>query len=76
MATGAVQAARKHGGGDVNSVCFAPGDGSRLASGGEDGRVKVWEVATGAVQAELEHGGGEVCSGCLAPADAAGLVSG
>ena len=37
-------------------MCFAPGDGSRLASGGEDGRVKVWEVATGAVQAELEHG--------------------
>ena len=56
MATGAVQAELEHGGGSVWSVCFSPGDGARLASGGDDGRVKVWEVATGAVQAELEHG--------------------
>ena len=60
VATGAVQAELEHGGGEVYSVCFAPGDGSRLASGGQDGRVKVWEVASGKVLVEMEHGGSYV----------------
>jgi WD40 repeat protein len=30
----------------VESVCFSP-DGKRLAWGGSDGTVKVWESATG-----------------------------
>jgi WD40 repeat protein len=57
-------------------VCFAPGDGSRLASGGADGRVKVWEVASRVVQAELEHGGGWVRGVCFAPGDGSRLASG
>jgi WD40 repeat protein len=60
VATGAVQAELEHGGGSVRSVCFAPGDGSRLASGGADGRIKVWEVASGKVLVEMEHGGDDV----------------
>ena len=55
QALSALQLAMEHGGGPVYSVCHSD-DGLWMASGGEDGRVLVWEVATGAVQAELEHG--------------------
>ena len=40
--------------GDVNSVSFSP-DGTTLASGSSDGKVKLWDVATGTNIATL-HG--------------------
>jgi WD40 repeat protein/DNA-binding SARP family transcriptional activator len=38
--------------GDVNDVAFSP-DGSRLASTGNDGTLKVWEASTGRLLASL-----------------------
>ena len=41
--------------------CVAYGaDGRRMASGGMDGRVVVWDAASGAEVAAMEHGGGTV----------------
>ena len=44
--------------GDVNSVAWSgEGEGARLASGGGDGTVRVWDASTGAEVAKLEgHG--------------------
>lgn len=42
--------------GAVNAVAFAP-DGNRLASGGADGRVRVWHVATNRCQVFEGHQG-------------------
>jgi len=33
--------------GEVNSVAISP-DGKLIVSGGDDSRVKIWDVATGA----------------------------
>ena len=46
--------------GNVKSISFSP-DGTRIASGGEDGAL-VWEVATGRVVARLEATIGRVDS--------------
>ena len=43
--------------GDVNDVAFSP-DGSRLASTGEDGKLKVWDPSTGRLVSTLGAPGG------------------
>ena len=40
----------------VNSVAFSP-DGSKLAAGGTDGILRLWDVTSGAVLAQSEKGG-------------------
>ena len=53
--------------GDVHAVCFSP-DGSLLASGGEDGSVRIWDVGTGLCVGSVEaHAGQPVCSVMWAP---------
>jgi enhancer of mRNA-decapping protein 4 len=53
--------------GDVHTVCFSP-DGSLLASGGEDGSVRIWDVANGACMSSVDaHEGQPVCSVMWAP---------
>ena len=42
----------------IDSIAFSP-DGRRLASGGRDGTVKLWEPATGREILSLLHGRGE-----------------
>ena len=46
---------------DVNEVAFSH-DGELLATGGDDGYLRVWETATGDEVAELRGDGGEVAS--------------
>ena len=41
-----VDASASTGGGDVNSVCWHPWDGSILASAGDDGNVRIWRYKT------------------------------
>ena len=43
--------------GDVNDVAFSS-DGSRLASTGDDGMLKVWDPSTGRLVSSLSGGGG------------------
>jgi WD40 repeat protein/DNA-binding SARP family transcriptional activator/class 3 adenylate cyclase len=43
--------------GDINDVAFSP-DGSRLASTGDDGRLKVWDTSTGQLISSLSADGG------------------
>jgi WD40 repeat protein/DNA-binding SARP family transcriptional activator/class 3 adenylate cyclase len=43
--------------GDVNDVTFSP-DGSRLASTGDDGELKVWDPSTGRLLSTLSGDGG------------------
>ncbi len=43
----------------VNSIVFSP-DGATLASGSNDGTVRVWEVATGQIQKILTERGGDI----------------
>ncbi len=43
--------------GHVISVAYRPRDGQRLASAGEDGLVRIWDVATGRLVGEpMDHG--------------------
>ncbi len=58
----------------VNSVAFSP-DGSRLASGGDDGTVRVWDVGSGAEIRVLEGHGDSVSSVAFSP-DGSRLASG
>ena len=58
----------------VTSVSFSP-DGSTLASGADDGTVKLWDVATGAMIATLEGHTDGVTSVSFSP-DGSTLASG
>jgi WD40 repeat protein len=52
--------------GTVNSVCWSP-DGKRLASGSDDGTVKVWDAAKGQQALTLKGHTGWVNSVCWSP---------
>jgi WD40 repeat protein/serine/threonine protein kinase len=52
--------------GQVDAVAFAP-DGTRLASGGGDGAVKVWELATGREVLHLQGHADAVLSVAFSP---------
>lgn len=52
--------------GRVSSVAFAP-DGKTLASGSQEGTVKLWDVATRRALATLKGGAGNVASIAFAP---------
>ncbi len=54
-----------HGGAGVRSVAWSP-DGTRLATGADDGKARVWDVATGKDTA-LDHGGAAVHSVAWSP---------
>jgi hypothetical protein len=58
----------------VGAVAVAP-DGSLLASGGQYGTVRIWDVATGQVRATLEGHTGSVGAVAVAP-DGSWLASG
>ena len=49
--------------GDVNGIAFAP-DGRRVATAGDDGTVRIWDVATGETLMTLKgHTGRVTCVG-------------
>ena len=48
-----------HDGGASSSLCFSP-DGARLASGGNDGCVRLWDLEAGDLIVELEGHGSRV----------------
>jgi WD40 repeat protein len=60
--------------GAVFAVAFAPG-GRTLATGGQDGKVRIWEAATGRVLRSLQGHKGEVLAIAFA-ADGNLLASG
>ena len=45
--------------GDINDVAFSA-DGSRLASTGDDGTLKVWDASTGRLVSSLSRDGSAV----------------
>jgi eukaryotic-like serine/threonine-protein kinase len=51
---------------EVWSVAYAP-DGQRVASGCDDGKLRVWEAATGKLLAEFEHPGTFIWSVAWSP---------
>jgi WD40 repeat protein len=63
-----------HGGGEVMSVSFSA-DGRQVVSGGQDGNVKLWDLASGEEQACMAHGGRGVMSVSFS-ADGRQVVSG
>jgi WD40 repeat protein len=50
---------------DVNSVAWHPSDPGLLASGGDDGVVRLWRVAGGGGRRGGDGGGGEAAMGAL-----------
>ena len=58
----------------VTSVAFS-GDGKQLVSGGEDGKVIVWDAAAGQIQAVLEDRPTKISSVAISP-DGKTIVSG
>jgi WD40 repeat protein/DNA-binding SARP family transcriptional activator len=42
--------------GDINDVAFSP-DGSKLATAGDDGQLKIWDPTTGALLSRVSAGG-------------------
>jgi WD40 repeat protein/tetratricopeptide (TPR) repeat protein len=61
--------------GVVTCVVFAPGPGQVLASGGDDGIVKLWNATTGQHLAHLNAHNGRVCALAFSP-DGSVLASG
>ena len=58
----------------VLSVGFSP-DGAQIVSGGDDGTVRIWDVASGEQVAQLDGHAGGVLSVGFSP-DGAQIVSG
>jgi WD40 repeat protein len=58
----------------AESVAFSP-DGRRLASGGDDGTVKLWDPATGREILTLLHGRGDLVQGVSFSPDGHKIVS-
>jgi len=52
--------------GEVYSLSFSP-DGKRVAGGGEDGTVRLWDCTTGRLKAALHGHQNEVCSVTFSP---------